>query len=151
MPMKSLVDTAYDVLSDHYAKCKGDTNKEPLAFLEILNNVGIRLDITEDDLVNIASRFYTDLTLDGRFVVNQNNKWVLREHQKYDDIKIDMSEAYKDDEEDKKIEDNGLSNEDEVNSDDELQVDDSEKESELGEEPVEDHDVYRTDDDDENN
>ena len=109
------------------------------------------MDITEDDLVNIASRFYTDLTLDGRFVVNQNNKWVLREHQKYDDIKIDMSEAYKDDEEDKKIEDNGLSNEDEVNSDDELQVDDSEKESELGEEPVEDHDVYRTDDDDENN
>jgi DNA-directed RNA polymerase subunit delta len=57
----------------------------------------------EVDLTNIdedISFFYTNLTLDGRFVNVGDNKWNLRERVTFDKVHIDMNDIYVDDEED---------------------------------------------------
>ena len=46
------------------------------------------------------SFFYTNLTLDGRFVNVGENKWNLRERVTFDKVHIDMNEIYADEEED---------------------------------------------------
>ena len=56
----------------------------------------------EESIVNIdedISFFYTNLTLDGRFVNVGDNKWNLRERVTFDKVHIDMNEIYVDDEE----------------------------------------------------
>ena len=45
------------------------------------------------------SFFYTNLTLDGRFVNVGENKWDLRERVTFDKVHIDMNEIYADEEE----------------------------------------------------
>ena len=45
------------------------------------------------------SFFYTNLTLDGRFVNVGENKWNLRERVTFDKIHVDMNEFYADVEE----------------------------------------------------
>ncbi|MGM9874113.1 MAG: DNA-directed RNA polymerase subunit delta [Bacilli bacterium] len=49
----------------------------------------------EDDLAKkIIARFYTNLSLDGRFVPLENSMWDLRARKKFDDIKRDWKEYY---------------------------------------------------------
>lgn len=99
---KSLVDAAYDVLTRRY-----DEKKEsvPMAFTDLLLAVGQELGIVEEsDLIDIASKFYTALTVDGRFVIKENNTWVLRDHELFSNIHIDMNAVYVDDEEEEKDE-----------------------------------------------
>jgi DNA-directed RNA polymerase subunit delta len=55
-----------------------------------------------EELENIEediSFFYTNLTLDGRFVCVGENKWNLRERVTFDKVHIDMNEIYADEEE----------------------------------------------------
>ena len=55
-----------------------------------------------EELENIEediSFFYTNLTLDGRFVCVGENKWNLRERVTFDKVHIDMNEIYNDEEE----------------------------------------------------
>ncbi len=103
MPVrKSLVESAYDVLSRRY-----DEKKEsvPMAFSDLLLAVGQDIGMTdENDLIEIASKFYTALTVDGRFVIRENNTWVLRDHELFSNIHIDMNAVYVDDEEEEKEE-----------------------------------------------
>ena len=53
------------------------------------------LENVEEDI----SFFYTNLTLDGRFVCVGENKWNLRERVTFDKVHIDMNEIYNDEEE----------------------------------------------------
>ena len=53
------------------------------------------LENIDDDI----SFFYTNLTLDGRFVNVGDNKWNLRERVTFDKVDIDMSDIYMDEEE----------------------------------------------------
>ena len=53
------------------------------------------LENVEEDI----SFFYTNLTLDGRFVCVGDNKWNLRERVKFENVHIDMNEIYADDDE----------------------------------------------------
>ena len=55
-----------------------------------------------EELENVdedISFFYTNLTLDGRFVNVGENKWNLRERVTFDKVHIDMNEIYADEEE----------------------------------------------------
>ena len=55
-----------------------------------------------EELENIEediSFFYTNLTLDGRFVCVGENKWNLRERVTFDKVHIDMNEIYAEEEE----------------------------------------------------
>jgi DNA-directed RNA polymerase subunit delta len=149
MPMKSLVNAAYDVLTKKYAD---DGNKSvPIEFPDLLVAVGQELGYeTEEELLPIASRFYTDLTLDGRFVIKEGNTWVLREHELFENIHIDMNEVYdldnfRDDDEagEEKSSDEEDGDEDEV-----LEKRNDDEEEELGEESEEERErVLSTDDD----
>ncbi len=97
---RSLVDVAYEVLAERYDDytSRGAEN-EPMPFNELLLEVGRRLGIDDEStLIKIASKFYTGLTIDGRFVIKENNTWVLREHERYETLHIDMNAAYSVDE-----------------------------------------------------
>ena len=94
-------DLAYQILGDKYnSDSKNNGGKSvPMKFLDLLKEVGDRLGFTtEEEFLNLASKFYTALTLDGRFVSKENNIWVLREHEKYEDVHIDMNKIYTEDE-----------------------------------------------------
>ena len=57
----------------------------------------------EESIENIdedISFFYTNLTLDGRFVNVGDNKWNLRERVTFDKVHIDMNDIYVEEEED---------------------------------------------------
>ena len=149
MPMKSLVNAAYDVLTKSYADAG---NKSiPCDFADLLKAVGQELGYeTEEELLAIASRFYTDLTLDGRFVIKEGNTWVLREHELFENIHIDMNEVYdldnyKDEDETDKV----TSSDDDGDDEDEvIEKRNDDEEEELGEESEDERErVLSTDDD----
>lgn len=87
---RALVDVAYDILSERY----DSGNKEPMPFNELVAEIGVRKNIDENKLLDIASAIYTALTLDGRFVIKSGNTWFLKEHELYKYIHIDMNDAY---------------------------------------------------------
>jgi DNA-directed RNA polymerase subunit delta len=149
MPMKSLVNAAYDVLTKSYADAG---NKSiPCDFADLLKAVGQELGYeTEEELLAIASRFYTDLTLDGRFVIKEGNTWVLREHELFENIHIDMNEVYdldnyKDEDETDKVK---SSDDDGDDEDEVIEKRNDDEEEELGEESEDERErVLSTDDD----
>ena len=52
------------------------------------------------------SLFYTNITLDGRFITVGENNWDLRSRHKFDEVHIDMNDIYTDeDEESEEVED----------------------------------------------
>ncbi len=79
---KSLVDYAYDVLS----KRKGEIHFKAL-FEEVVNATGL----SEDEADARISLFYTNLTLDGRFITLPNNHWDLRDRHTYNEAHIDLN------------------------------------------------------------
>ncbi len=103
MVEKSLVSVAYEILSEDYNN--GKTNPKP--FLELCSEICSRVNLTEEEFMKLVSRFYTDLTLDGRFVIKENNTWVLREHVKYKELHTDMNKAYSEMVDDDEFDENG--------------------------------------------
>ena len=87
---RSFVDTAYDIVVKNGAE---------LPFATLWNNVCEELGLTQEDKVARVSYFYTQLTLDGRFVTLGENVWDLRIRHTFDKVHIDMNEVYSEDEE----------------------------------------------------
>ncbi len=54
---------------------------------------------TNEESVELKSLFYTNITLDGRFITLGENVWDLRSRHKFEDVHIDMNEIYADVEE----------------------------------------------------
>lgn len=75
--MKSLVDLAYDFLSAE----KKASFKE--IFAHIKNSKGETSQLEVKEMVNL----YTDMVLDNRFLLLQDDQWGLRENYKFDEIK----------------------------------------------------------------
>ena len=92
---ESKTDIAYRLLSK---------KKKEKGFYELWEDVKNELAKVREpeELENIdddISFFYTNLTLDGRFVYVGDNKWNLRERVTFDKVDIDMSDIYMDEEE----------------------------------------------------
>lgn len=92
---ESKTDIAYRLLSK---------KKKERGFYELWEDVKNELAKVREpeELENIdddISFFYTNLTLDGRFVNVGDNKWNLRERITFDKVDIDMSDIYMDEEE----------------------------------------------------
>ncbi len=92
---ESKTDIAYRLLSK---------KKKERGFYELWEDVKNELAKVREpeELENIdddISFFYTNLTLDGRFVNVGDNKWNLRERVTFDKVDIDMSDIYMDEEE----------------------------------------------------
>ena len=79
-----------------------DKKGEAISFPELLKAVGERLGITDEEtLMGKAGSFYTDLTMDGRFVILPNNFWDLKSRHVSSEFHIDMNAVYSEsDEED---------------------------------------------------
>ena len=91
MNEKSLLDYGYDVLS---------ASKEPVKFIDLFNKaVSLSgLELSEQDLKTRMSKFYTQLSLDGRFITLTDNFWDLRSRHKFEQVHLDMIDAYSDEE-----------------------------------------------------
>lgn len=90
---ESMVDVAYSYLKETNRKVK---------FNDLFNVISERIGFTEEEKGNLISNFYTNLSLDGRFVTLGNNEWDLRSNQTYDKVHIDMNDIYTDMEEETK-------------------------------------------------
>ena len=141
---KSLVNVAYEILSEDYKSGK----KEHKPFLQLCSEICDRIGMTEEEFMKLVSRFYTDLTLDGRFVIKENNTWTLREHELYKNVHIDMNKVYSIDEfeedDEKKDENTDEDDEDESDSYDEEKEENNYEEDDTVESGMDD-------DNDENN
>lgn len=91
MNEKSLLDYGFDVLN---------ASKDPLKFVDLFN-AAVKLsgiELAENEIKTKMSKFYTSLSLDGRFVTLTDNFWDLRCRHVFEQVHLDMIDAYSDDE-----------------------------------------------------
>ncbi|MDO5330404.1 MAG: DNA-directed RNA polymerase subunit delta [Bacillota bacterium] len=93
----SLPDTAFDILT----KAGG-----AMSFKELYQTIAEMAEFDEDDFAHYIGHFYTDLSLDGRFVGLTDNRWDLRSRCTYEQVHISVADVYSDaDEEEMDAED----------------------------------------------
>ncbi|MDD3026480.1 MAG: DNA-directed RNA polymerase subunit delta [Erysipelotrichaceae bacterium] len=88
--IKSMTDIAYDILIEASGA---------LSFYKIFEEIQKLRDFTFDDIDEKRSLFYTNITLDGRFITVGENYWDLRERHLFEEVHIDMNDIYSDEEE----------------------------------------------------
>ena len=84
---ESMIDVAFSVLTQA---------DKILKFNELYDLVCEKIELTDEEKLDRISEFYTNLSLDGRFVTLGDNEWDLRSHQTYDKVHIDMNDVYSD-------------------------------------------------------
>lgn len=92
MNEKSLLDYGFDVLS---------ASKEPIKFIDLFNGA-IKLsglELSDSEIKMKMSKFYTSLSLDGRFITLTDNTWDLRCRHVFEQVHLDMIDAYSDEDE----------------------------------------------------
>ena len=87
MSEKSNLDIAFDLIVN--------TGKE-VSFKEIWEEVIRVQGYDEETAKRLMGQFYTNLSLDGRFVTLGDNKWDLRSRHTFDKVHIDMNDVYSD-------------------------------------------------------
>ena len=92
MNEKSLLDYGFDVLS---------ASKDPVKFIDLFNKAVelSGLSFSESELKIRMSKFYTQLSLDGRFITLTDNFWDLRSRHVFEKVHLDMIDAYSDEDE----------------------------------------------------
>ncbi len=94
------IDVAYDTLLEE---------KAGLSFKALWAHVREVLGYDDKMALRKQSQFYTDLSLDGRFIGLEGNVWNLKIHCKYDDVAV-KEEEYEDiddqDDEEEELEEN---------------------------------------------
>ena len=78
MASKSMTDIAYDIIS---------SKKRAVQFQKLWEEVSKKTGVSNDGV----AQFYSDLTLDSRFVSLKENKWDLVERRKFSESHIDIS------------------------------------------------------------
>ena len=121
---KSNLDVAFELVSK---------KKNPVVFSKLWEEVSQIQGLSEEEAKRRASKFYTALSLDGRFITLGDNTWDLRSRYTFDKVHIDMNEVYTDEadeveDEDRSEDDYFIDEEDEESEDEE--DDDEERSSE---------------------
>ena len=116
---KSNLDVAFELVSN---------KRKPVEFAKLWEEVSQIQGLSEEEAKKRASKFYTALSLDGRFITLGDNTWDLRSRYTFDKVHIDMNEVYTDDSDD--VEDEDRSEDDYFNDDDEESEDEDEDEDE---------------------
>lgn len=117
-----------------------ESNKQPMAFHQILEEVMTLKGIAEKDKIDVMSRLYTEINIDGRFKALGDNVWGLRswypveqaEEIVITDVKKKAKKKRYDDEDDDYLEDDldELDEEDDLDLEDEEDLEDYEEEEE---------------------
>jgi DNA-directed RNA polymerase subunit delta len=87
---KSMLDVAFELMSK---------NKKATTFTDLYEQIAKTLAMNDDEKKSHLGEFYTELTLDGRFVALTDNSWDLRARHTYDKVHIDVNDVYSDVEE----------------------------------------------------
>ncbi|RKQ17797.1 DNA-directed RNA polymerase subunit delta [Lysinibacillus endophyticus] len=150
---ESLIDLAYAVLEER---------KSPIAFHDLLKVIQSLNGLSDEEIQARLVQFYTDMNIDGRFLLNHENGWGLREWYKVETIEEETAPTVKarkrkskavDEEEEELIvdEDDLVFEEDFEEFVDEEEIDelDDEEDLEFVEEEIDDLDDVDADIDDE--
>lgn len=108
---KSMIEVAYEIVS---------ASETPLSFQNLWKQVVEQQEFTTKQIEDNISRFYSQLGIDGRFVMLEENYWDLKCRHPYEKSHIDMNEIYlaeDDDEDDEKVLDTEDSDEDKDSDD----------------------------------
>ena len=89
MKKESMIELAYKILSE---------SNEPVAFKDLWDKIKTELEIGPDEEASRIGHFYTDLSLDGRFIQDGDYTWNLRSRTKFDQTRIDTSVFYENEE-----------------------------------------------------
>ncbi len=117
---ESMTDVAYSILK---------SSKKIMSFYDLWDKVVMKLQLSSEEEANdLISYFYTNLTVDGRFVNVGDNNWDLRERVPYDKVHIDMNEIYQEDEEEEDEEEDGYSDSEPEEDDEDMYMSDDDEE-----------------------
>lgn len=83
---ESLIDLTYAILEE---------KKEAIPFVELLEEIKELKGISDEEVKEIIVQFFTDLNIDGRFLLNHENKWGLREWYKIETIEEETAPTVK--------------------------------------------------------
>lgn len=119
MTQKSNLDVAYELVLK---------KKNPVQFLKLWEEVSQIQGYTQEAADALIGKFYTNLSLDGRFITLGENTWDLRERYSFDKVHIDMNDVYSEVEEEIIDEDEEVS--DNLEEDFDKDEDEEEKEEE---------------------
>lgn len=86
---KQNLDIAYDIISKH---------KNPVPFVKIWDKICAEKKFTETQKEDKVADFYSDMTLDDRFINVEGNKWDIKARCKFEDVVIDAEAISIDDE-----------------------------------------------------
>lgn len=121
MTQKSNLDVAYELVLK---------KKNPVQFLKLWEEVSQIQGYTQEAADALIGKFYTNLSLDGRFITLGENTWDLRERYSFDKVHIDMNDVYSEVEEEIIDEDEEVSE----NLEEDFDKDEDEEEKEEEEE-----------------
>ena len=92
----SMVDVAFDLMTK---------KKKPVDFYKLWQEVSEIKGFNQEDKDENESLFYTNITLDGRFITVGENRWDLRSRHKFDEVHIDMNDIYSEEDKESEVED----------------------------------------------
>ena len=93
MLKRSMVEVGYELL---------EKKQGAQSFAKFWKEVSEVLGLDNEEAQEYVSDFYTNLSLDERFVLLEDNHWDLRERQSFDKVHIDMNDVYSEIEEEEK-------------------------------------------------
>lgn len=83
---ESLIDLAYAILEE---------SKTPIVFADLLKAIQNLNGLSDEEIQNRLVQFYTDMNIDGRFLLNHENAWGLREWYKVETIEEETAPTVK--------------------------------------------------------
>jgi DNA-directed RNA polymerase subunit delta len=93
---KSMIDIAYQIMGDHPGS---------IPFIDLWTEVSKDMGFNQVQFEDNIAQFYTDLSLDGRFLGLPSNTWDLRSRHKYSESVMDTdSIAIDEDSDDEEME-----------------------------------------------
>lgn len=126
MSEKSMLDFAYEIISE--------AKNLPISFHELWEAVCQKAGLSKEETRRQISRFYTNLSLDGRFVTLTDNFWDLRSNHTFDKVHIDMNDVYTDVETTEEIDEEEIEylkiEDEKIGSDDDSEVEEEKEETE---------------------
>lgn len=93
MLKRSMLEVGYELL---------EKKQGAQSFTKFWKEVSEVLGLDAEESEEYISDFYTNLSLDERFVLLEDNHWDLRERQSFDKVHIDMNDVYSEIEEEEK-------------------------------------------------
>ncbi len=83
---ESLVDLAFAILEE---------KKTATPFFDLLDEIKELKGLSEEEVKQVLVQFFTDLNVDGRFLLNHDNTWGLREWYKIETIEEETAPTIK--------------------------------------------------------